>query len=262
MAEIFSVNGRNLSSAEFVEALKIAGICYGDTVCVHSNFLRFGRILGSRDEFFGAIKDAFLSVLGEAGTLIVPTFSYSFCRGEVYDKNSSKCTVGAFGEYFRKISSVYRTDCPIFSHAVLGANMDKFKLYNDDCFGTNSAFATLHKMGGKIVLLGLNGEGFTFNMYAEQNAGVSYRYFKDFSGEIIDENGLKSQKSVKYFVRDIAINPQADRQKRLKFMLENGAAKCVEFGLSDICVIDAKKAFDILVDQMKKHEKYFLKENR
>lgn len=32
----------------------------------------------------------------------MPTFTYSFCKNEIYDKLNSKSTVGVLTEYFRK----------------------------------------------------------------------------------------------------------------------------------------------------------------
>ncbi|WP_089503411.1 AAC(3) family N-acetyltransferase [Campylobacter pinnipediorum] len=49
---------------------------------------------------------------------MMPTFTYSFCDRDIYDKEKSKSKVGILGEFFRKLKGVYRTDDPIFSFAV------------------------------------------------------------------------------------------------------------------------------------------------
>lgn len=42
-----------------------------------------------------------LDIIGKNGTLIMPVFSYSFCKNEIYDKLYSKGKVGVLNEFFR-----------------------------------------------------------------------------------------------------------------------------------------------------------------
>ncbi len=85
----------------------------------------------------------------------MPTFTYSFCKNEVYDKLNSKCTVGILNEFFRKQEGVKRTNDPIFSFAVKGAKEDLF-LYKEQksCFDEGCIYNILKNNNGKIVLLG------------------------------------------------------------------------------------------------------------
>ena len=109
-------------------------------------------------------------------------------------------------------------------------------------------------------MIGLeNGDSFTYNIHIEQCSNVSYRYLKPFSGKIIDETGKSHDTSILYFVRDLELNPLIDHQKRLEFLLKFNAAKIKNFSSSYFLLIDAKKSFEILSEQYKKDDKYFLK---
>lgn len=260
MADLFKFNKKIFSDIDFKNLLITLGIRYGDMVCVHSDFTKFGKILLDKNIFLSTIKNAILDIIGKDGTLIVPTFTYSFTKNQIYNKLTSKCLVGAFGEYFRKCYGVYRTNDPIFSHAVFGSKINEFENIHNECFGRNSDFDIMHKHNAKIIFLGLGGQhGFTYAIYIEQSVGVTWRYLKNFSGTIIDEFGESKDFDIKYFVRDLNINPIPDTEKRLKFMIEKGAVKNADFAGSDIYVVDAKKAYNVLVDKLKQDETFYLK---
>ncbi|MCW1523361.1 AAC(3) family N-acetyltransferase, partial [Campylobacter jejuni] len=74
-------------------------------------------------------------VLGKEGTLLMPTFTYSFCKNETYDKVHSKGKVGVLNEFLELAGGVRRTSDPIFSFAVKGAKADIFLKENSSCFG-------------------------------------------------------------------------------------------------------------------------------
>ena len=194
--ELFEVNSRIYTSDDLASAIKELGIEKGDMICVHSNFTQFGKILPRKNEFLSVLIDIFKELVGDEGTILVPTFTYSFCRGLCFDKKHSKTSMGALGEYFRKENGVYRNDDPIFSHAIWGAKTELFKTEFRECFGKNSAFDIMYENNAKFIMLGLGAEGFTFYMYIEQNIGVSYRYLKKFIGQIIDENGAKKESEI------------------------------------------------------------------
>lgn len=258
--QLFQNKNQIITSDDFKLALKELGINKGDMLCVHTNFTQFGKILPKKDEFLHEIKEILCDLIGQDGTLIIPTFTYSFCKNLVFDKKNSKGVVGVFGEYFRHLDGVWRTNDPIFSLAVFGAKQAEFKKDFSSCFGKDSAFEILNANGAKFLMIGLeNGDSFTYNIHIEQCSNVSYRYLKPFSGKIIDETGISRDASILYFVRDLELNPLIDHQKRLEFLLKFNAAKIKDFSSSYFLLIDAKKSFEILSAQYKKDDKYFLK---
>lgn len=164
---LFEANSRIYTSDDLAVALKNLGIKKGDMICVHSNLTQFGKILPRKNELLSGLIDVFKGLVGDEGTILVPTFTYSFCRGLDFDKKHSKTSVGALGEYFRACEGVYRNDDPIFSFAISGEKKELFKAPFSECFGKGSAFDIMYKNGAKFVMLGLGAEGFTFDMYVE-----------------------------------------------------------------------------------------------
>src|SRR3972149_1351419 len=70
---------------DIVNALLKVGLQQNDNVFSHSNLGFFGRLKGGsdNDSYCTAFKDAFFEVIGPGGTLVVPTFTYSYCWNKI-----------------------------------------------------------------------------------------------------------------------------------------------------------------------------------
>ena len=66
----------SLTQDQIAEALQTLGLLAGATVFVHSSMSSMGYVQGGAD----AVVEAFLHVLGPAGTLVVPTFTFAHGR--------------------------------------------------------------------------------------------------------------------------------------------------------------------------------------
>lgn len=179
-----------------------AGLKQGDTVLMHSDL----ATLGISKEFAEGknpaelIHDAIFEIIGENGTLVVPTFTYSFCKDEIYDPETSKSTVGYFGNWFRKQRGVVRSLDPIFSMASKGPNTKFLFDTGNASFDENSSFAKLEQIeGAKVLFLG-NYSNFTAIHYAQRTMNIPIRYNKLFSGKI-KLNGTLQDLDWIYYVR-------------------------------------------------------------
>jgi aminoglycoside 3-N-acetyltransferase len=166
------------------------------------------------DVLFAALDD----VLGPEGTLVMPTFTYSFTKGEPFEATTTPSAVGLLTEAFRTRPGVRRSRDPIFSVAARGRLADRFaEAATDDCFGPRSAFALLAEHDAWLACLGCSLDRVTFTHYVEQRAGVDYRAFKTFAGVRIEES-VETPTSVRYFVRDLERDTAIDLS-RLKAAL-------------------------------------------
>ncbi|WP_342655036.1 AAC(3) family N-acetyltransferase [Pseudomonas sp. F3-2] len=186
---------------------KSAGLREGDTILVHSSLSRtLRRVIkmgGSADP--NIVVRSFLRAIGDEGTLIVPLFNFDFTQGVPFDMRHSKSAMGSFTEAVRKWPEAVRTAHPIYSFAAVGRNALLFQnVDNFSGYGTDSPFAILHRLDGKIGVIDLPDQhSMTFYHYVEEANNVSYRYHKKFTGECTDLNGLSSTKTYGLFVRDI-----------------------------------------------------------
>ncbi|EAL5741311.1 aminoglycoside N(3)-acetyltransferase [Campylobacter lari] len=255
MKYFLEYNDKKYSNVDLIEAFKKLGIKKGDILCVHTELFNFGTPLLPRNEFLQTILDCFFEVIGKEGTLIMPTFTYSFCKNEVYDKLNSPTKMGALNEYFRKQAGVKRTNDPIFSFAIKGAKEELFLKDTTSCFGENCVYDVLTQEGGKLINFG-NTESFTYIHYPEEIVQISYRYNKTFEGFIIDENNKKYLKKINFFVRKDGIFP-SDKKVR-NFFIETKNYQKIPFAKGYIVYIDTKKLYNECIKAFIKNNKIFL----
>ena len=103
MTTLFKYEDREITDRDFIKGLKDIGVKNGDTIFVHTDVGVFGKLAETNrnkllESFFEILKES----VGEGGTIIIPTFTYSFCEGKDYDPKNSPSTVGIFTEFFRK----------------------------------------------------------------------------------------------------------------------------------------------------------------
>ncbi len=189
------------AAAECLSGLKIAR---GDTVFLHSDAIVVAQFPGlDAEQRIHALLDAIDDYLGPNGTLVLPTFTYSFTKNEVFDVLKTPSTVGMITDIFRRRPGVSRNADPIFSVAASGAGRAEFAGTNSrECFGADSIFGLLHRRNAWIAGLGC-GFNTTFVHYVEKCAGVNYRYEKLFTGTIVADSGSQRRSEASYFVRDL-----------------------------------------------------------
>ncbi|MBL6989689.1 MAG: AAC(3) family N-acetyltransferase [Bacteriovoracaceae bacterium] len=240
---------------EIVRGLHAVGITKGDVVMLHADTVVLAQIPSiSLEERLDILLESIKEVLGKAGTLVVPTFTYSFCRSEVYDVNDSPSKdVGAFPEYVRKRPEAKRSLDPIFSVAAIGSSAQELcEVELKDCFGQGSFFGKLHKMNAKIVCLGCSLDRATFIHYCEKAHGIDYRYNKTFSGEIIDKSGVLRECSIQYFVRDYSYKFTTDLtmlKERLKEQNKFSIGEIGRFGIYGTTAVDFFNETQAILDE-------------
>lgn len=200
---LYYYNSIPITADDIEKVLIDSGLVKDDIVLVHSDVHSFGKLgdIKSRDIFIKTILNAFLNVVGSNGTLIVPAYSYSFCKNEVFDIKNTRSTVGVFSEFVRTLESAVRSEDPIFSHAGIGKHA-KSLLNNvgNECFGKESFFDRILKFDGKIINFGKFFD-ITFIHYIEKEFKVSYRREKKFSGTMINVNGKRCHKEFHFYAR-------------------------------------------------------------
>lgn len=193
-----------LTYSDILEALQETGVTQGDTVFAHSNIAQFGKIEGvtTKSEYAQIFIDAFMKIIGKSGTLCVPTFTYSFCKGENYDVNTTPSSMGLFAEHVRTQNNSHRSLDANFSVTAIGKRAESLTAHASQySFGSDSFWGRLLECEGKFCNLNHSVMG-TFIHYIERENKVEYRHDKDFFGQSkID--GLWQDAVYTHFVRDL-----------------------------------------------------------
>ena len=159
----------------------------------------------TRDEKLATMLAGLEGAIGD-GPLLVPTYTYSYHRGEDFEPARSPSTVG-FGEWVRAQPGSRRTPDPIYSTAVRGRlpgdwEQRLFAVGDSDCYGPDSVFAYLRAVDAQILFFGVAATANTFVHHLEQVLGVPYRYFKDFGGRVLIGDSAIATRA-RCFVRDL-----------------------------------------------------------
>lgn len=253
-----------ITQADIENALIDAGLKKGDMVFVHSDIGTIGKIgdIKDRNEFCESILKAFFHVIGNTGTLFVPTYTYSFCKNEDFDVKKSKSTVGIFSEYVRSCKGAVRSEDPIFSHAGIGIHAaDLLENVGNVCFGKDSFFDRFNKRDGKIINFGKFFD-ITFIHYIENAFQVDYRYNKKFQGTVIREDGSSYKTEFVFYVRCL---PEEGKEVIYDITLlgdemeKQGLLKRVSLGNEYILCSRVRDCYIFGLAMLEKNEYAFLK---
>ncbi len=236
-----------IAPSAVTDALRFIGIKPGSVVLVHPDAIVAAQFPDMPNERrLDLLIEAIDAAIGGDGTLVMPTFSYSFTKGEAFDICNTPSAVGMVTERFRTQPGVCRTADPIFSFAGRGPRAQELcAIPVKECFGAESAFAALHRLNAHIVDLGCSmSQGGTFVHYIETAHGVDYRYKKAFSGTIVSPSGQTNECSVVYNVRDLTRRSEADLRRLQKRLADDGKLRTAEVGRSRIVAVTASDLFD------------------
>ncbi|GDX55640.1 hypothetical protein LBMAG29_09500 [Methylophilaceae bacterium] len=238
-----------IKESQVFDSLQNLGIQSGDSLMVHSFIGAFGRIDGGPEVFINAL----LKILGHKGTLIVPTYNYDFCSGKTYDPKKSPSQVGQLSEYFRKLSSTQRSFHPVYSHAVMGAKQ-KFYCQNpsSSAFGEDSFFSKLFFDKAKLLFMGVDFQVATIIHYVEEKFTVPYRFMKEFSGKVVEDDTEKDF-TARIYSRDLELDPKLNTKKLQDFLIQNGVAKESVLGRGKLMSVGVLEFCDCVLSFLQKN---------
>lgn len=255
----------NFTKSDIIKQLKKSGIQKDDSIFIHSNIGFFGRLENAKnsEEYCEIFKDAIFNVIGDNGTLIVPTFSLSFCNNQIFDKQqtlSFEC--GILSEFIRQQKNSERSDDANFSVCAIGAKSNYFtNKVSEYSFGRDSFWDRLWQKNGKICRFNMSPDYNTFIHFVERKLNVPYRYDKEFRGiSIID--GKKVERKYYHFVYDLD-NPSLvpDLSKLEQKCKELGFLHTEVLGKGQIVVISTKDVYNIINNEIKKDLNFLVKGN-
>lgn len=228
------------------------GLQQNDTVMIHGNAGVAAQFIfdNSSDPIFDFNKHI-LDYFHE-GTVIVPTYTYSATKGEIYDPKITPSAIGEFSEKFRLMKGGIRSLHPIFSVSCFGKNAKYFSNSTiTDSFGEGTLFEKLYNNNVKILGLGCPLDRFlTFIHYVEQAAKVNYRYFKNFEFCIQDEF-IQKKGHIKYFVRDLELESELDLTPFENIACEQKRMVRQSFGRFYSRLISAKDCYDLALSLLR-----------
>ena len=235
---------------EIKNKLKKIGVKKGDLIFVHSNIAFFGKLKSKKNLCEVFLKSIF-EVIGNQGTLVVPTFTYSI--NSKFNKINTPSVCGVFSNYLMSLKAGSRSADPIFSVYSIG----KYSKYlteiknisNYECFGKNSFFEKFYKLNGKIVNFNDTCAA-THIHYFEKLAGVSYRFDKKFKVKIDIKGVIYSKKIIFYCLRNFK-KEEARFDKFHDYAIKYKLARQQKLGLGIITYMEIEKLKKLVFKKVK-----------
>jgi aminopeptidase-like protein/aminoglycoside N3'-acetyltransferase len=248
------------SRAGLIGALERVGIGTGDVVFVHAGLEALGpRAAGdaAASPAGATLYDALRAVVGPRGTILAPTYSFSFCRGETFDVRATPAAAGPwcpsrdFAEHVRRHADAVRSRDPI--HSVAGVGPLAADLLRDvppTCFGTESVHGRLRAAGGKICLVGLPLEEATFRHHVEELVGVPFRFRKLFTGRIRDGEEEYRIGWI-FYVRILADAAAPDGARLEAAARDDGVCRAAPVGRGEVLAVGTQAFFDLAARRLR-----------
>jgi aminoglycoside 3-N-acetyltransferase len=207
----------------------------------------------SRQELLGHLYYDVVESLG-VPTLLVPTFTFSFCNGESYSVQTSRCRMGALNEYIRKLPSAIRSVDPLMSSVLIGEDSDLVCDLGKHSIGANSTFDKLHERGKAVKFLFLGttvSECFTYTHYVEERLAMPYRYNRDFAGSITDKNRTWEDTYTLY-IRYKGVVPTSSGLLE-NTLLRRRLLQKVDCGASSISCLSEPDGYETIVEHLREN---------
>ena len=175
-----------VSKADIRLGLQDIGVAPGDALLVHSSLRSFGYVQGGAD----AVIDALLEAVGEQGTVLVPTLTFSILKEVPYrfSATHTRSTTGRITEVFRQRPQARRSLHPVSSAAAIGPHAAYLTANHQDTpCGPGSPYYRIYELGGKVVFFGAAlGSNSLFHC-AEEIVSPSYLGYTSIENAIVED---------------------------------------------------------------------------
>jgi aminoglycoside 3-N-acetyltransferase len=245
-----------MTHKDIVSILRILGLDKGDNVIVHSSLKAFGYVeSGAR-----TVIEALISVLGDKGTLIMPTFTLSFLMSEspVLDLIRTPSETGLITEVFRRHENVFRSKHITHSVAAWGkCAKEVASLESATAWGQSSPFQWLLDNGGKVLMLGVGYDRCTMIHRVEEDLQVPYRKMKSFPNAktVLPDGKIEKNCSQVYYLRD---NFKSDLSRIAELMEKSDINKTTMIGMAKIRIAGSFDIYQFTINAIRQEPNILL----
>ena len=251
-----------ITKQNIVTALHKVGVKGGQVIYLQSDLRTPGFIKGakSQQDFCQIYLDAILDVIGENGTLVVPTYTTQVARYDIdFVWEETPSVLGLFSEFVRTRPNSLRSIHPIHSLTALGAKQNficKDNGLND--FSWESPFHRLLMSKAKILSIGLEaGYAVGISHHIEAACCVPYVYNKRLRWRPIVA-GKRLDNYYTATVRFLDLDITYNMSKFTKSLRKTNELFKASLGGSFVYMTDYERVFSKGVISLQKDESFFL----
>lgn len=245
-----------VTKEDIIEKLKKVGLQKGDMVYVAS----FIPVLGKSPTLLEDTIEALITVVGGEGTVVMPTFNWGYCNGDVFDPIKTPSKVGVLTEAFRKYTGVLRSVTPPWcTFAAIGKNANEIvAIEGTSSFGSNGIVQYLYDRNTRYILLGCPYEDAVIHLHwLEEKYEVAYRFWKQFKGQININGKLIDNVSYMY-ARRTDIDTEIDSSSMTRLFDESDKVSIEKIGLGHLRSFLVKDYVEFMTPYLEKDKNCLL----
>jgi len=258
---LFSGSHENVTNNNFFETLQRLGAQDADVLYIHTA-LNFGipNSQITKKELLAELLETIKEL--NVGTLIFPTYTFSFCNGENFNIQETKTPMGLLNDFVRSQDGAIRSNDPLMSNVLIGKNQEFVTNIGKKSIGDDSTFDLIHKTSLKVKFLFLGpmiGDCYTYMHFIEERVNAPYRYKRNFTGSITN-NGKTYEDTFELYVRYSNVQPGTGSYIYENILLERGEAKRLKLGNGAITITDEKMSYNTYKELISRYPSFFIKE--
>lgn len=258
---LFKHDSRLISASDLLETLRRLRVDQCDVLYIHTG-MQFG--LPNLQLGRSGVLETMAEILYGLGvsTLVMPSYTFSFCEGQPFDKAKSASSMGALNEYMRVKHQWLRSCDPLMSNILHGDERGLLAHIGKESVGRGSTFDLLSSLSAKVKFLFLGPrvhDCFTYMHYLEAIKQVPYRYNFTFNGTVIDgERSYEDQYTL--FIRDEGVQAGGGAKIYENMLIERGVAGFERLGGGAITVVDLDQARNMYLDLLAMSPNFYIEE--
>jgi aminoglycoside 3-N-acetyltransferase len=241
-----------ISRQDILAGLRQLGLKSGMSVVVHSSLSKFGYVLGGAE----AVIQALMEVLGEQGTLLMPSFNHDvpFRAGQpgYYDPKETGTINGVIPDTFWRMAGVYRSLDPTHPVAAWGKHARRYTEFHHRTLtmGPESPLGLLGREGGYGLLMGVGYEVNTYHHVVETTCGAPCL------GQRTEAYPVRLGRGRTVLGRTWGWRggecPYTDQGRYPKWMEERGLHRQIQIGQATVTLFRLQDCFKVVAEMLTK----------
>lgn len=251
--------GGGATKDQLVVQLKAMGIAPGTSLLVHASMSKLGLVQGGAQ----AVVDALLEVVGQGGTLLMPSspnakLQKDYARDHpIFDVDQSPSALGILSETFRKMPGVVRSSCPtepVCARGPLAVHYVAEHHLDTTPYGKHSPFYKLAQEGGKILYLGVTLDNAGTSLHVLEDAvDFPYPVYLPEPVRFLVRQNEKEPYDVVRYIHNPAMSARRKCDQLIPLFAAAGVLEHAQLAQAKCLLLDAKGMLDAMVNAF--HEK-------
>lgn len=256
----------NITLESLFDQLYELGVRKGDTLFIAADLMRLNYFNKSRLQTLDDITNMLLSLVGDEGTIVIPSYTQTFYRFKknpnlIFEKGKNS-TSGNLSNHLLNHPNVIRSNHPTNSVLAIGRNADFITRDHDENSSSYLPLLRVIQLEGKNLMLGCFTD-FSLAPMALHAAQEKLGYtLKNWRSGLLQTYYHNNDNKRKIFTRYGIGGCSSGAHKALSYHFKAGAIKVMSTGKSLSAIIDTKKSYAIFLNLLNENPEYLRCEDK